>query len=436
MNDITQDEPLAHQLEFPSLNLDLPYDSTHPPDLLIFVAHPFARSKSIDPVSKLYQVMQSTRSSPAVGIFYFFGLMSYWNLKEGVRYKIPKDYRSHNPNLWLMILASSGSSKSQQVALLNTLLPNSELHPSFSQPASPASLIEQFNQSSTQFWVEDEAAKYLRRIENPADPLAPIKGSLLKVKGSEPITYHTKSGGAVNIDHPKMSAVWINTIEGMTNTISQESMVDGFFSRIGLVLSEKTQVLERTIEQNHPNHLQDLTCIEESGLRADLAKLFEQDIKGKEYTFEGEGVVDTFERGATTLKGNFGWMLGEHNQFQPFFNRTIMESFKYAVFHHQMQGKEGTEIDTYDMEFGLRVAKFHLCSIGRFVAIKQGLIKTEAHQAQRGRPKATLDERVSAFVAKHPQASLRTIIRGVSKPKRDVLASLERLGLLKSILER
>lgn len=429
------DNPMASpieaftQLEFPQIAFDLQYVTDSPPDLLLFVPHPYARTKELDPISKIYQSFMSTKSSPAVGIFYLLGLTSFWNLKNEVTYKIPKDFRAHSPNLWLMILASSGSSKSQQLALLDSIMPKkAEVQPSFSQPASPVSLVEQFRSQGEHLWVEDEAAKYLKRIENPADPLSPIKGHLLKAKGGDRITYHSKKDGEITVENPKLSVVWVNTIAGMLSAISQESMVDGFFSRFGVVMSEKTDHIYKTLNEQHPDRLHDLSEIESSGLREDLERIFSQEIRGNEYTFTGDGVVETFERSSKMLERQFTWMLGDDNQYQPFFDRILMESFKYAIFHHQLRSKPGTEIDTFDMEFGLRVSKFHLCSMTRFHAFKMGLLAYGDKEGRKG-----FAEKISAHVLSNPSCTLRDLCRITTKPKKDVLEVLERMGLLSQI---
>jgi hypothetical protein len=407
------------------------YDNTTPPDLLGFVSHPYALEKDIDPVSKLYQVMQATRSSPAIAVFYLFALMSHWNLRRGVSYRIPRDFRVHHPNLWLMTLAPSGASKTQQVSLINSLLEErKELRPSFSQPASPASLIEQFHHDPIQMWLEDEAAKYLAMVENPAHRLAPLKGHLLKIKGGDSLTYHSKTDGERIIEKPLMTIFFINTLAGMLNTISDESFVDGFFSRFGLVISEVTPEIADDIHERFPGNLHDLRIVEESGIKEDFERMFSQDI-GKEYTFEG--CVDTYERAVDSLRASFAWMQGEHNIFKPFFERTVLESFKYAIFHRQMMLKPGTEVDAFDMEYGLKVARFTLCSLGRFQRIR--LHGTPKAIIQKKTKELRLRDKLSRYVIRNPKATLRTIYRVHSLTKVECCKLLQELGMLEAVAQ-
>ena len=407
------------------------YDTTTPPDLLTFVSHPYAQTKDIDPVSKLFQVMQATRSSPAIAIFYTFALMSHWNLRRGVTYKVPKDIRTHHPVLWIMALAPSGSSKTQQVSLVNALLDKDrELRSSFSQPASPASLIEQFRIDPIQMWFEDEASKYLRLLENPTHALAPIKGHLLKIKGGDPLTYHSKKDGEVIIENPRMTIFFLNTIAGLLKTISEESFVDGFLSRIGIVLSEMTPEMSDQVAANFPDNLHDLTIIKDSGLKEDLERMFAQDISGNEYTFEA--CVDTYEQAVNSLRVSFSWMQGENNVLLAFFNRTVMESFKYAIFHHQMMGKQGTEIDPFSMEYGLRVARYTLCSVARFVSLREtGLPASIADKKAR---EQQVEEKVARYVTRNPRATLRQVYRVNSLPKDECCRILQKLGLLEGVI--
>lgn len=407
-----------------------PYDQSLPPDLLSFVTHPYAKVRDIDPVSKLYQVMQSTRSSPAIAIFYLFALMSHWNLRKGVTYRIPGDIKTHDPNLWLMALAPSGSSKTQQVNLVNALLPFEDLRETFNQPASPVSLIEQFKNDPVHFWVEDEAAKFIRLIENPTNSLAPLKGHLLKVKGGDTLTYHSKRDGEIVIKKPRLALFFLNTIKGMTDAISEESMVDGFLSRIGIVISEMTPELAEEIASKHPANLHNLSVITESGIQDDLRRMFSQHIENSQYTFDG--AVATYEEAVTSLRSSFAWMQGEHNKYLPFFNRTVLESFKYSIFHHQMLLKPGTEIDDKDMEFGLRVARFTLCSLARFESLK--FSGSPQRQAQRVAYDLKLKDRISRFVQENPGANLRDIYRNFSLTKGMTCQILKELGLLQYVL--
>jgi hypothetical protein len=406
------------------------YDQTKAADLATFVSHPFAQSSDIDPVSKIYQTFQATKSSPAVAIFYFFAIMSHWNLLKGTTYKLPKDYRTHHPNLWLMTLAHSGASKSQQLALLDGLLPDEELRSSFRQPASPASLISQFADKPIHLWVEDEAAKYLKQIETPTNPLAPIKGHLLKIKGGDSLTYHSKKDGEIVIENPRMSIYLVNTIIGMMNTISEESMYDGFLSRIGLVLSETPEQMQLDIEERYPQRVHDLSEIEISGLRQDLEALFEQDIEGNEYTFN-KGAHATFEDAAKRMDRTFAWMAkGEENIYKPFYDRTLMEAFKYAIFYHQMMKKEGTVIDAFDIEYGMLVARYHLCSFARYLQLREGKReKTIVEAVKRVEAKAeSLNTRMKAKIDANPAITLRELYKGLKISKAKALEVLDEIG--------
>jgi hypothetical protein len=406
------------------------YDQTKVADLTTFVTHPYAESKDIDPVSKIYQTFQATKSSPAVAIFYFFAIMSHWNLLKGVTYKLPKDFRIHHPNLWVMTLAHSGANKSQQLSLLDSFIPDEELRSSFKQPASPVSLITQFAEKPVHLWVEDEAAKYLKQIENPMNPLSPIKGHLLKIKGGNTITYHSKKDGETVIKNPRMSIYFVNTILGMINTISEESMYDGFLSRIGLVLSETSEQMQLEIEKNFPSNYHDLSGIEKSGLAEDLTKIFDQDIQNKQYTFNKEAEM-TYEKSVSSMRISFMWMQGEENRYKPFFERTVLECHKYAIFHHQMMKKQGTEIDAFDMEYGLLVSRYHLCSFARYLQLRMKKNQTVASELEKRleSKEYSLQDRIKAYIQAHPEANLRAIYRALNIKKAKAEEILTELGI-------
>jgi hypothetical protein len=329
-----------------------------------------------------------------------------------------------------MTLAHSGGSKSQQLALLDGLIPDEELRSSFRQPASPASLIAQFAEKPIHLWVEDEAAKYLKQIETPTNPLAPIKGHLLKIKGGNSLTYHSKKDGEIVIKNPRMSIYFVNTIIGMMNTISEESMYDGFLSRIGLVLSETPEQMQFDIDLKYTDRFHDLSGIESSGLRQDLETLFDQDIDGKEYTLD-LGAIATFEDAARRMDRTFAWMAkGEDNIYKPFYDRTLMEANKYAIFHHQMMKKEGTTIDAFDIEYGMLVARYHLCSFARYLQLRKGKRERVIVEAvKRVEAKAeSLNTRMKARIDANPLITLRELYKGLKISKALALEVLEEIG--------
>jgi hypothetical protein len=272
------------------------------------------------------------------------------------------------------------------------------------------------NQTIKQFWY---------------NPLSPIKGHLLKIKGGDTLNYHSKKDGHTLIKNPRMSIYFVNTILGMMNTISEESMYDGFLSRIGLVLSETSEQMQLDIDQKFPERYHDLSGIESSGLRQDLIDLFEQDIQSKEYTFNS-GAQSTFEDAAMRLDRAFAWMaLGEENIYKPFYDRTLIEAHKYAIFHHQMMKKQGTIIDAFDIEYGMLVARYHLCSFARYLQLrmkkKEGVVLELERRLEA--KEYNIHNRIKYYLETNPDATLRDIYRALRITKLKTLEALEQLGI-------
>jgi hypothetical protein len=188
--------------------------------------------------------------------------------------------------------------------------------------------------------------------------------------------------------------------------------------------------MQLDIEERYPERVHDLSEIEASGLRQDLEALFEQDIEGKEYTFN-KGAHATFEDAARRMDRTFAWMAkGEENIYKPFYDRTLMEAFKYAIFHHQMMKKEGTVIDAFDIEYGMLVSRYHLCSFARYLQLRDSRRERKVIEvAKRVEAKEEgLNKRVKVYVEANPQAKLREIYKKFNITKSKVLEVLEEIG--------
>jgi hypothetical protein len=124
-------------------------------------------------------------------------------------------------------------------------------------------------------------------------------------------------------------------------------------------------------------------------------------------------------------------MQGEENRYKPFFERTVLECHKYAIFHHQMMKKQGNEIDAFDMEYGLLVSRYHLCSFARYLQLRMKKNQTVVNELEKRLESReySLQDRMKVYVQTHPEANLRTIYRALNIKKAKAEELLAELGI-------
>lgn len=334
-------------------------------DLLTFIESPFIDRKNNDLISKIYNKFMQLKGSPAVPIFYTFAILSHWNSLNNVRFKVPNSYKFYKPNLWIMAVAPSGAGKSKNIDMINDMLPQENGSPviegNFKRPASLASMVTQLAKNPIAFWPQDEAAEWLKSVENSGHPLSECRDPLLKAKGGEKITYHTKTDGEKVIKDTAMTIFFSNTIWAMQQTLSENSMRDGLFSRFITIVAEQMGEGGRI---HHDN------IIPESGLDEDFKRILSQNTSNVVYTFTEECQVVWGKVCDIWAENVFSNMQGNDNWMQPFYERITFEAYKFAILHHQFHCKKGYEVQVESMQWALRITAFNLKSLLRFFFLR------------------------------------------------------------------
>lgn len=364
-------------------------DESSAVELITFVESPFNRYGKNDIISRLYQGFMESPGSPALPIFYFFTAMAHWNNLNNARLKVPKSLTPIPLTTWTMALSPSGTNKSKNIKTIQKLLPanpdgSKPLVASFPEPQSKAALVAELERDKKGFLWQDEASNYWERFKILGSNERQIMGALLKIREGETVSHSTKSEGNKTIEGAELTVLFTNTIDLMIKAVDLDDFVSGIFRRFCPVMTNETGKEEGFFHNDHM--FADKYYVDE------ILEILTQDITNKIYTISPEAEI-TMERTARYLKERVFHKMFEKNIYggqpdKPFFNTYLFEANRYAVFHHQFHKKEGTEIDSESMQFGIKISVFFIKSYLHFRYLKkiqnaQALEKVEKHLINR-----------------------------------------------------
>jgi hypothetical protein len=330
--------------------------------------------------------------------------------------------RVYELDTWVMALAPSGSAKTMSMGEIIDLIPINPdtnqpvIAPNFDRPNGPAAMVQQLQKlpDGRGFWFQDEASQMFRLVEQPGHPMSEIKEFLLKMKDHKQITRITKDE-VIKTDPIVMTQFFINTIDAMAKAISEESVKDGTLRRYQFALANRD---ERKFESFG---LYDLDKIGDEILHEAIIKLFSQDIKENVYRFNDECYemyMMAFEM--FWVKQYSKFMEGSESLYRTY----MMEAWKYAIFHHLIHRKPGTEIDEYSLQWGLKVSMYLLNSLQNFLMYRLNATKEDIEN------QTDLVTKVKAFIIEHegkPGFAPRSVYRKFTIKKEDLVSILRAL---------
>lgn len=392
-------------------------------DILSLVDSPFREHPSNDLLSAYFhRIYKNTAIPPALTIFTLLGFLSYWCVKQDITYLRPDDYKAQNMNLWLMLLAPQGTSKTISFNIVQDNMANEdreELEPNFYAGAGSAAFFQNLVnvKDGKVFWVKDEASQFIRQMENPASDLSNCKGYALESYDGKSLTRSTKKDGEQKTHKITMVQIFINTIASMLKHISEESMYDGYMRRQGIV------IVRRDINQDFTDHslykLSKVVCEE---LAEKQSEVFGQlHLNGTEYTFDKESEVLFKTMFKTFWKQQYEALLhGEEGE--AIYSTNMHLAWKYAVLHHILHIKSGSVIEADSMEWALKVCMYHLNSFKVFIKEKSESKRNTSIKIDTNRL-----ERMWQFVKENGNKSsitLRAVCRKFNMTKEEVVRSL------------
>jgi hypothetical protein len=341
-------------------------------DILPLINNPFVNRKTNDALSMLFHRFYKNTDIPlGIPVFSFYSYLSAFCLFNKATMKIPKTRKNTELDTWIMLLAPSGASKTLSNDLISNLIPldlngDKVIETNIAKPNGPVGMIKQLVNIKEKrgFWIEDEAAQMFKGIEQPIGPMSEMRDYLLKLKEGQKIERLT-SKEHIEITGFRMTQLFINTIDSMANTLTEQSMSDGLFRRYQVAIATKDD--ERLIEEHA---LYNLANVIDDTLEDSFNSLFSQNIFENNYTFE-EGCEEVYSVCFKHfwLKQYKKFMSNDENKYRTY----MMESWKYAVFNHILHKKNGTVISCEDLQYGLKVSMYLLNSLQHFVKFRARL---------------------------------------------------------------
>ena len=249
--------------------------------------------------------------------------------------------QSIKPDLWSILLASSGAGKTYATSYIEKTC---GIDDNFPETSSAAKFVEELRNHNNTLWVRDEFAQLLKAMEQQTHMIE-LKDYLLRVYDNKQIARRTKKSEII-IDDPALTILGLTVYETFSDNVSPEAMLDGFAQRFSYVIA-KPDPDRPSIE--YP--LYDLSDFRES-IKRRWNDVVER-ITGETYNVTPDAEEAFKEQFKTLFKSGIELPMS-------FYRRVLFRCFKYATVYHVMLGKTTRDIDREDIGWAGRVCQMHL----------------------------------------------------------------------------
>jgi hypothetical protein len=253
------------------------------------------------------------------------------------------------PDLWSVILASSGAGKTFSSSYLEKLCGIDETFP---EPASAAKFVQDLAEHNNSLWVRDEFAQLLKAIETQPH-MAEMKDYLLRTYDGKKISRRTKKD-VVEVEDPALTILGMTVLETFQDNVSPESMLDGFAQRFSYVIA-----------RNDPERqTRDFPIYDMESFKKEISKRWNATTKAIKHTeyIIGNEAEEAFRQAFESLYQD---VLSVPSSF---FRRIMFRSVKYALVYHVLLKKTSKTLDAEDMGWAARVCKMHLQDVSELIA--------------------------------------------------------------------
>jgi len=170
-----------------------------------------------------------------IPFFSFITYLSAWLTQKDIGIKVGG--KKTLPNIWIVLLASSGGFKSFTDRIVAE---NAPISSNISDFESDAKMVEMLAENEKvgerHFWKCDEFAQTLKKIEADGSPLSGAKKYLLLAYDRAAISRKTKTY-ETKVEDTTMTVLGINVYDTFLDTVSPESLLDGFAQRFSYVVA-------------------------------------------------------------------------------------------------------------------------------------------------------------------------------------------------------
>lgn len=294
------------------------------------------------------------------------------------------------PDIWTIVLASSGSGKSFASGAISKYI-NADSY--FPDSSSSAMFVQNLLNNNKGFLFRDEFGQFLKSIDNQPH-MAEMKDLLLKVYDNATIERNTKKE-QFKIENAALVILGVTVLETFISQIGVEALLDGFAQRFQLVIAEKDP--SRKMEDFA---LYDVFTDEIKNSINSEWEILKQSVKHKEYNISKEA-INGFK---TSFKLQSTLDIPES-----FYRRIMFKGIKYALLYHILLKKTDDVIDSEDMGYAGRLCAVHLADAAKLL---DGTDKTEIQLTLR-----SVETAVKEMEENGIEVNARNLIRKVNRIK-------------------
>nr|WP_319515783.1 hypothetical protein [uncultured Cohaesibacter sp.] len=307
-------------------------------------------------IKRLCRHFADTDISYELPIFHVIAVASSFLTQGGARLEVP-GVGDILPTLWLIGLASSGSSKTLAISEIDRIMEqgSTPLVRKLATGCTDAEWIIELCGNNGAFWFQDEVGKEFAKYRKPG-PYSRIKDWVLNAYSHQEIANRLKSDvSKLSIAKPFFTFHGLTVDETWCSDIDITSMLDGFAQRFCYYFATPRKGTDMF------DHLLYFKGESYDDQRKVLAELWDalcsQKAACDKYTL-GEDVIPYLERWWLGLRQSWG------NSSLPksFIRRIGFAVFRYLIVIQFLLGKSHHPIDLETAEIATSFAEFHLHS--------------------------------------------------------------------------
>lgn len=278
-----------------------------------------------------------------VPFFTLFHVLAGWMLNSGVRIDVPGAARPLRPDIWTIILASSGSSKTLAKDLLMGALALEDVEFEGTGIASGAKFVEELSKNNHRLWVRDEFAQLLKLMNQPAGPMADLKDYILRLYDNQTLRRDTKKE-TICVEEAALCILGLTVWETFPQYVSTEDMADGFAQRFSYIIARRDPARPML---KYPHYNLDTRS---------WRRMWETIVAKVPANATYQAGDDAIEAYKTTFQ-----TLYRDGVPESFYRRILWKSHKYAAIYHVLRGRGDVEyLDQEDYGWAGRALSLHL----------------------------------------------------------------------------